>query len=134
MPPPHPTSPLFPYTTLFRSLRIAERRKNRRYTGECERQHDRRSRIQRSHGAGEDEDAGSDDRADAEEREVERPQGPLQTVVGERFRLQLGDAFPAEQIHANSVREGDDWVAQTDPTFAGAVDLSIERSVRAYKL
>jgi len=67
---------------------------------EDEREHDRRTGVQGGDGAGQDKDPGPDDGADAEHRQIERAQRSLQTMVGKRFRLQVGDAFPAEQIHA----------------------------------
>ena len=49
--------------------------------------------------AGEHEDARADDAANAQQDQVERSQRAMETVVGQRLRLQVGDAFSAKQIH-----------------------------------
>ena len=51
------------------------------------------------HRAGEHEDAGADDGADTQRRQVQRSQCALEAVIGRGFGLERGDALTSEQIH-----------------------------------
>ena len=75
--------------------------------GDHERQYDRRAGVGRGGMAGQHEDAGADDRADAERHEVPRGQHALQRMLAARgigFRLGL-DRLRAKQVHACSPRQ-----------------------------
>ena len=50
----------------------------------------------RRNGPGKDEDAGADDRADAEEGEVPWAEDAFEAGVGEGFLLKFGDALSPE--------------------------------------
>ncbi len=79
-----------------RELGVAESGEQTAETGEDERVDDGRSGVLRRGGAGQDEDAGADDGADAEHREVERaersPQRPLFAFPA-RFSLKSAILF-----------------------------------------
>ena len=57
--------------------------------------------MQRRRLAGQHEDAGADDRADAERDEVQRAQGPLQRVLADMVGLgtQYGNRLRGPQTH-----------------------------------
>ena len=74
-------------------LGVAEAGEGAGDAGEDEREHDRRARRTAPPPAGEHEDAGADDGADAERHEVHRAERPLEAVVPGGFRLQRGDVF-----------------------------------------
>src|SRR5213079_3312422 len=85
---------------------------------------------------GEHENPGADDRADAEHGQVERAEGPLQAVVREGLGLELGDALPAEKIHASlvmsasSCRNDGEMAARVGP--AGGPVKRLEAVIRSF--
>ena len=86
-----------------RELGIAERGKRARQTREHVRQHDGRARLVGRGRAGQDEDAGPDDRADAEQCQVHRRQRPLERL-GAALRVsdQLLDRLGLQEIRVHS--------------------------------
>jgi hypothetical protein len=52
--------------------------------------------------AGEHKNARADDAANAQQNQIQRSQRPMEAVVGQRLRLQVGDTFSAKQIHGGN--------------------------------
>ncbi len=64
-----------------RELGVAQGRETAGEAGQDIGEGDRRARLVRGRGSGQDEDAGADDRADAEEREIEGGESSLQSLA-----------------------------------------------------
>src|SRR2546428_1213495 len=114
-----PRSTLFPYTTLFRSVRIgvrapgdrdhrsefgiSDRGEGARHSREDDRDDDRRSgadvaRVATDRRADRREDTRADDSPDAECRELERTERAPQTAADLTVSDALVDGFPREQL------------------------------------
>ncbi len=85
-------------------LRVAERRQHARQPGQDHRQHDRRPGIRRRGLAGQHEDAGADDGADAEHDELARPQhaGQTASMAFELFRLNVFNGLGRKNRHQDT--------------------------------
>ena len=93
-----------------RELGVAQRRKRAGEAGGQVRQPDRGAGLVGCGGAGQHEDAGSDDRADAEQREIERRERPLERLAAvldiadellDRLRLQQIRVHPPSNLAAS---------------------------------
>ena len=87
-----------------RELRVAEPANRQPKPGEDEREHDGRPRVLRRGRSRQHEDAGADDRADAQQGEVERAERALERVCSPssgRFALEALDALLGPQAHAH---------------------------------
>ena len=80
-------------------LRVTESRERRHDAGNDHRDHDRRPGIRGGGLAGQDEDAGADDRADAEGDQVHRSKHALQTMRGLCAVEQRRERFGAKERH-----------------------------------
>ena len=69
-------------------------------SGEDEGINNGRSGVLRGGLAGEDKNAGADDRADAQRGEVDGAEGAFEAFVRQHLGLQVGDASAAKQVHA----------------------------------
>ena len=98
-------------------LRVAEGRQTTTDRGDHEREHHRRSGVLRSRLAGQGEDAGADDDADAEDREVQGGQVLLEL---ETFRLGVAhgvlDGLGPQHVHRGTLAVPTGTIATWRPT------------------